>query len=408
MAVISEKDLARLRELARQQLECAKSPAMEKLKKEWFAHNTFRGQRPMVTVELGTFAQDILPPLMQCEGEHARELESMLLRNIVNHTMFHDDTVVSDYLPVKWNTYFVPFDIEVKTEHTATGGIGHHFVSVLKDLSQDFHLLKKSRFGVNREATQKKLDEYNELFGDILPARLSGSSLYCVLTQNIVHLMSMEDMFFAMYDTPELFQEMMDRLAEDYLEYFRFLEKESLLLSTTHEEGLGQGTYCFTDELPEQPAKTTEVWGFMDSQETVGVSAEMFEEFIFPAYKKVSSEYGLLSYGCCEPVDPIWENCLSKLPNLRRVSISPWCNEKFMGERLAGKNVVYHRKPDPNFLGVGDILDEEGLRSHIKTTLDAAKGCALEFTQRDVYQVSKSPEKVRRYVEIIREECIDR
>ncbi|MCI9625829.1 MAG: hypothetical protein HFI90_03485 [Clostridia bacterium] len=408
MPLISKKDSARLRELARQQLEYAKSPAMETLKKEWLAHNTFRGQRPMLTVELGTFAPDILPPLMQCEGEHARELEAMLLKNIVNHTLFHDDTVVSDYLPVRWNTYFIPFDIEVKTEHSSAGGLGHHFVSVLKDLSQDYSKLQKSRFGVNRDATLNKLEEYNELFGDILPVRLSGSSLYCVLTQNIVHLMSMEDMFFAMYDTPELFLEMMNRLANDYLEYFQFLEQESLLLSTTHEELLGQGTYCFTDELPAQPKKTTDIWGFMDSQETSGISAEMFEEFIFPAYRKVAAAFGLLSYGCCEPVDPIWENCLSKLPNLRRVSISPWCNEKVMGEQLSGKHVIYHRKPDPTFLGVGDILDEEGLRRHIDATLDAAKGCTLEFTQRDVYQVSKSPEKVRRYVEIIREACADR
>lgn len=80
----------------------------------------------------------------------------------------------------------------------------------------------------------------------------------------------------------------------------------------------------------------------------------------------------------------------------------PWANG------LAGKHIIYHRKPDPTFLGVGDILDEEGLRSHINATLDAAKGCSLEFTQRDVYQVSKSPEKVRRYVEILREACENR
>lgn len=41
----------------------------------------------------------------------------------------------------------------------------------------------------------------------------------------------------------------------------------------------------------------------MDFQETVGISLEMFEEFIFPCYKKISESYGLLSYGCCEPVD---------------------------------------------------------------------------------------------------------
>ena len=136
-----------------------------------------------------------------------------------------------------------------------------------------------------------------------------------------------------------------------------------------------------------------------------GISPEMYEEFVFPFYKKVFDRYGLLSYGCCEAVDPIWEKCLSGVQNLRRVSISPWCNEEYMGEQLRGRKTVYHRKPSPNFLGVGTQLDEDALRLHIRKTLQAARGCTLEFTQRDVYSVSKSIEKVRRYVEIIREEC---
>ena len=43
----------------------------------------------------------------------------------------------------------------------------------------------------------------------------------------------------------------------------------------------------------------------MDSQETVSISPDMYGEFIFPYYKKVAERYGLLSYGCCEPVDPV-------------------------------------------------------------------------------------------------------
>lgn len=69
-----------------------------------------------------------------------------------------------------------------------------------------------------------------------------------------------------------------------------------------------------------------------------------------------------------------------------------------MGEQLRGRKTVYHRKPSPNFLGVGAALDEEALREHIRKTLQAAKGCSLEFTQRDVYTVNRSIEKVRRLI----------
>ena len=142
----------------------------------------------------------------------------------------------------------------------------------------------------------------------------------------------------------------------------------------------------------------------MDSQETVGISPQMYEEFIFTCYQKISSQYGLLPYGYCEPVHSIWERCISKLENLRKVSISPWCDEAYMGEQLRGSRGIYNRKPSPNYLGVDRILNEDALRKHIRTTLRAAKDCKMEFTQRDVYTVHNDLNKARRYVEIIREE----
>ena len=57
-----------------------------------------------------------------------------------------------------------------------------------------------------------------------------------------VHFMSMENMMFNMYDYPELFKEMMDRIAEDTLAYYKFLEEKRLILPTVSYEGVGQGT----------------------------------------------------------------------------------------------------------------------------------------------------------------------
>ena len=402
---MTQKELQRLRDLAKEQAEIAAKPEMEKLRQEWIALNDCVSDRPMVTVELRTFEEDLLPQIMECESEDARKLERMLLSNIVNHKYFGDDTFVRDHIPVSILGGIVPFGIKEKVERTS--GLGHHFVSQISDLEEDFHKLKESELILKPlEEAEKHKDNLNEVFGDILPAKIAGSSLYAVPTQNIVHIMSMEDMYVAMYDAPELFHKMMDMLTDDYLRYFDLLEKENRLLPTVDAVHLGQGTYCFNSELPhENVSKTTQVWGYLDSQETSGISPEMYAEFIFPYYKKVAERYGLLSYGCCEAVDPIWDKCWSAVTNLRRVSISPWCNEEFMGEQLRGRKTVYHRKPSPNFLGVGDRMDEEALRAHIKKTLLAAKGCTLEFTQRDVYYVSHSFEKVRRYVEIIREEC---
>jgi len=66
--------------------------------------------------------------------------------------------------------------------------------------------------------------------------------------------------------------------------------------------------------------------------------------------------------------------------------------------------VIYHRKPSPNFLGVNPTLDEEAVRAHIRKSLQAARGCKMEITQRDVYTIHNDIAKARRYVEIIRQE----
>jgi hypothetical protein len=145
------------------------------------------------------------------------------------------------------------------------------------------------------------------------------------------------------------------------------------------------------------------LWGYTDSQETVSISPVMFDEFFFPYYLEVAKQFGLLSYGCCEPVHSFWEKSLSKLPNLRKISISPWCDEEYMGQILKGSNTIYHRKPSPNFVGVGKELDEEAYKKHILKTINCAKGCKLEFSFRDVYVLSGNPDKPRRAVQIARE-----
>ncbi|WP_300683790.1 hypothetical protein [Acutalibacter sp. 1XD8-36] len=408
------KDLEILRDLVKQQKELALSPEMDRLREEWRAHGSFKpGSRPMVTIELGTFAGDIIPNLMRCQGEEARKLEWELLGRMVNHKLFEDDSVIPAYLPVTIPTSFVPFGLPVTAEHaldTQGEDLGHHFNAQISDLEEDFHKLGPSVYSVYPEEARKRQAELEELFGDILPARLVGHSLYFCPTQDIVHIMSMEDMFFAMYDYPELFHKMMEMLSTDYIAFMDLMERENILLPTTAEEHLAQGSYCFTDELPaaaEGPLTTREVWGYMDSQESAGISPEMYEEFVFPYYEKVSERFGLYSYGCCEAVDPFWDRCLSKAKNLRKLSISPWCNEEKMGEILKDRKTVYLRKPSPNLLGVGSELEEDAVREHFCRTAKAASGCKLEIAQRDVYHINNTPEKVKRYVQLIRETLED-
>ncbi len=412
MNMISSHDRQRLRELARRQMDNAMKPSNQEKIKLWYKHNDLKGERPMFHLEMWTFAQEIIPPMLTCEDSWARNIEYQFFLNFLNQELFDDDKVTLPTYDVGYDTWFTLFDIPVHQtfgkDANGQDTLGQHFESVINDLEEDYPKLKKTTYGTNMEKALNQKAVLEDIFGDILPVRLKMDALYSVPTQMLIHIMSMENMMYALYDYPELFKEMMDRISEDTLEYFDFLENNHLILPTVSGENLGQGTWCFNHTLPDsntpRPLKTTDVWGFMDSQETVGLSPDMFEEFIFPCYKKISQRYGLLSYGCCEPVDPIWDRCISTLKNLRKVSISPWCNEEIMSEKLRGKNIIYHRKPSPNFLGVGTALDEEGLRQHIRKSLTLARGCKMEITQRDVYTINNDISKAQRYVQIIKQE----
>ncbi len=403
--MISQKEKERLRELAKKQLDYANSERNQILRKEWYRHRRFEKGRPMVVLEIGGFRDEVYLPRMQCETLLARQIENRLLSLFLRQEIFRDDSVTPDYFPVYYNTWFHPFGHEVKKVN-AKGSIGHRFEYIIHDLEEDYSLLGPSTYGVNWEESLLLKETAEDAFGDILPVKWKMNGLQAVPTQDIIHLMGLENFIYAMYDYPELVKEMMMRLADDYIIFFNWLRTEKLLLPTASDEFLNQGTYCFTQELPAQPSQIAlkDVWGYLDSQESSSISPDMYGEFIFPSYQKIAGVFGLLSYGCCEPVHSIWEQYLSKLENLRNVSISAWCDINYMGEQLRGKKIVFQRKPSANFLAVDVELQEENVREYMKETIRAARGCQLEITQRDILTIHHNEKKAARYVEIIREE----
>ncbi len=56
------------------------------------------------------------------------------------------------------------------------------------------------------------------------------------------------------------------------------------------------------------------------------ISPRMFSQFFLPTMAEVSRQFGLIYYGCCEPVHDRWEKIIAAIPNVRAVSVSPWCD----------------------------------------------------------------------------------
>lgn len=403
-----------LRQLAAKQAEYAALPVMAKRQEMWYALNDGQpGARPPVIVETGSFDRDFMPEgVTHCQSNVGRGIERQLLRHIRNHELIDDDKVVPQTFDVGWSVEIEDTGSTVVRERIKDSQgyeVGYRYIHPMTDLKRDLPGLRPAVCRVDRERTKGWQAFLTELFDGILLVRLvSGMYGYRLLTHRVIDLMGMERYFLAMYECPDEMHQLMAFLRDDALRVMRWAEAEGLLRPNNGNDVSFGSSYNFTERLPAPgynggPARLCDMWGNANSQETVGVSPAMFHEFCFPYYRDACEPLGLLYYGCCEPVHPFWDD-VSRLPHLKKVSISPWCDQQFIGEALQGTEIVFSRKPDPNLLGVDVELNEDAWRAGIRETLAATRGVAVEFIVRDVYTVHGNLTKPRRAVELARAE----
>ena len=404
--MVQEKDRRRLRALACRQLEYANSAQNGVILKKWEALAAGRRESPTVRLLFSNFPDEVVTPWLTCEDEDARRLEASLLSTLVGRELFDDDTPISPTYDVRRCAWVEPFGISPKTTYTEHGK-GFHIEPVIDDLEEELDRLRGGGFGVDHERTRRQIDFAQDVFGDILPVRLVQPSLTGAITNPLVRLMGMETFYLSMYDCPDALHTVMDMATGIYEAYYDYLEREKLLLPTCGISPVAQESFAFNRELPADRAeRTTQVWGFLESQETTAVSPETFGEFVFPYQDRLVRRYGLLSYGCCERVDAIWPDYLSKWKNLRKLSVSPFNDENLIGEYLRGGNVVYYSKPRAEYVTARGPLDEDALRAYFRGVCTAASGCLLEIAQREVGTIYGDFSRGRQYVKIARE-CVD-
>ncbi len=391
-----------LRELAKQQAELANSPQNRQLERLWYEHNSLKGTRAMIVVE--DYYLNKEHNKLQCVTEQGRYLEEVMQRNLYSAEFIKDDKVIPDTLAVPVAIKGDMFGVKMRRT-MAADGVAYHDEPIINDIERDLELLSHTDFYYDKQATETLEQFAQDTIGDILPTRRINAlnMWHFVLTEHVVRLMGMENMYLAMYDSPDKLHELMRFLTEDMKRLIAFEEQHSLIYANGANDYTGSGNFCFCDELLQNGVTTaSKTWGHLNSQEAVGISPDMYDEFVNPYYSELASMFGMLYYGCCEPVEKIYDSYISKLPGLRKVSVSPWCDEQFMGERLSDKSVVYSRKPSPNFFLIDASFDEQAFTQHIKTTADAAKNCELEYIFRDIYTNHNNPQKIQRAVEIVR------
>jgi hypothetical protein len=403
---VSKKESAVLRRLASHVAELAARPLEQKKRDLWYRHNSLEATRPLVFCdpENGWF-EIITADQLECTGELARRWEFMLRREIFWGTQMLDDRVIQPHFVVP----HVYTESDWGMHETRTGGAdGGSYVwdPPLKDYA-DLGKLRVPEIHVDERATAQMLDLANGILGDLLTVRLKTRWWWSFgMTTTLINLRGLEQIMYDMTDYPHDLHRLMAFLRDGHLAKLDYLEQQGLLSLNTDGTYVGSGGFGWTHELPhpgpDGRVRAANMWGFAESQETIGISPRMFGEFIFPYQLPILERFGLNCYGCCEPLDQRWPY-VKQIPRLRRLSVSPWSNLAYMAEMLRDQ-YIYSMKPAPAALA-GSTFDEDYIRGSLRESLRVTKNCRVELIMKDNHTIGHDPSRVIRWVKIAREEA---
>ncbi len=417
--MMNQKDRQRICDLATRWSDFAAQPVMNERKRLWRAVHDLKMVRPMILVETSSVEGFVTSDELLCQDPFLRAVERNLLETLRHAEEVGDDVVVEPYYRLGWQMILSDFGVPVETKPatTSTGekSLGYSFNFPIKT-PEEICKLRKRAFNVDREKTLQMKRVLEDVMGDILPVRVGNYDPFNVdpgddgwagmfffgLTWQIYRFIGNDGLLYWLYDAPEAIHALMDYMLDDRTRLFDYMEQQKLLDFNTDNQMAGPRGYGYTSELPQPdsdaPVTLKNLWGWAESQETTCISPEMFKEFFLPYLAKLSSKFGLIYYGCCEPVHDRLDLIMEAIPNLRSVSVSGWADFQKIGEML-GKRYVYSRKPSPNFLS-GANPDWQAAEEDMRKTRAATTNCNVELLLRDLYTVNGERGRLAKWVEM--------
>jgi len=399
------RDQEILTELAKEYREVALAGENEVRRALWKELNGLRECRPLIMMdqlpwhELNTDGSLTL----QCQDADARIVEKSLRRQLYQAKYFPADKVFEPYLELPKIIVGCHYGI-IRQEVTLAsdeknGVVSHSYVSQLRN-EDDLENLKFPVIQVDEAKDKEHWEKISEMVSGVLPVRLSGVRMFnCGIWDGLVEAIGTDDFFFFFMDEPELLHKAAKRMVDIRQSLIDQLAEKQLFDAyepTVHCTG------AYTDELPqdkEKDVRPKDVWTFGLAQMLGSVSPQMFEEYEIEYVKPLLEQFGLVYYGCCEPLHNRIDS-IRKIKNVRKISMSPWADVLAGAEHIHGDYVI-SRKPNPAYLASASF-DAEVVRKELQETCRAAKenGCTCELILNDVSTVRYHPERLAQWHKI--------
>jgi hypothetical protein len=390
-----------VRELGRRYAEIAALPRQQETIDGWRRLNGLQATRPMVRIEQLPFHE--LPwgeaEMVNREGPLAN-IEGRLRRAIYAWDHFKADMVIQPEISISKTVRNDRLGPAAQVERK---GLSQHFEEQLATL-EEVQGLETPIIEVDPELDQRRLAEMSELFDGILPVRLGGLSRHSGLWDLISTKISPERMLYDLIDRPEFVKALIGK----------FVEMENGVLDQYEEHGLLEAApaeiHCtggFCDDLPSadydgKKAMAKDTWAMSMAQMFSEVSPGMQDEFDIKPLKPLLERYGLVYYGCCEPLHNKID-IVRQIKNVRKISVSPWADKEIAAEQIHGDYVV-SAKPNPAHVAMFSF-DADLIRKDLTETVEICRrhNTPCELILKDVSTVCNEPSRLMEWEKIAME-----
>lgn len=399
------KDINILRDLAKQYAEISAKDIQDERRELWRQHNSLQRTRPLVYVRWFACSKEVIDPQLECEDPFYRAHERFL-RHHIFQDFIGDDYIIEPWIPLRavHVTPEGPFGPKYERIPSPEPGGSWMFDPPLKTL-EDIDKVVEAHHVIDEDATARNHDRLQSAVGDIVPVCLSRAPLYvgghASISMDLAYLRGLEQVMWDMVENPEWLHDLSRRLSEGIERAQAEAEAAGDWRLCDHQNQAMSYSRELEDPSPNgKSVSRNELWGFFMAQEMAQVSPAMHEEFVLNYQKPFMARYGLVAYGCCEDLTHKID-MLRKLPNLRRIAVTPVADVAKCAEQI-GRDYVFSWRPNPaEMICCG--FDPDLIRRIVRDAMDKSRECHVDITLKDIQTVQNKPGNLREWVNVVRE-----